>query len=88
MRFSMCSHERQSPPLTEYVINVVNFVDSILSNNSTDDHIREFVTQGGLSPLLRLLTLPSLPLDFPTSSACATITGACKSILVSQDQHP
>ena len=61
----------------------VHFVDSILSNNLTDDHIREFISQGGLSPLLRILSLPTLPLDFPTSSACVTITGACKSILVS-----
>ena len=75
----LCQYQRiplyLSPPQ-------VHFVDSILSNNSTDDHIREFVSQGGLTPLLRLLSLPSLPLDFPTSTACATVTGACKSILV------
>lgn len=57
-------------------------MDAILSNNSTDDHIQEFITQGGLTPLLRLLSLPALPLDFPTSSACSAITSTCRGILV------
>jgi len=74
--------DRGPPPLSEYVINVVHFVDAILSNNSTDDHIQEFITQGGLTPLLRLLSLPALPLDFPTSSACSAITSTCRGILV------
>ena len=60
----------------------VHFVDAILSNNSTDDHIKEFISHGGLPPLLRLLSLPCLPLDFPFSLACSAITGTCKSILV------
>ena len=60
----------------------VHFVDAILSNNSTDDHIHEFIVQGGLTPLLRLFSLPALPLDFPTSSACSSITNTCRGILV------
>lgn len=75
--------DKAQPPLTEYIINVVHFLDAILSNNSTDDHMKEFITQGGLDPLLRLLSLPVLPLEFPTSAACTAITGACRSILVS-----
>ena len=70
-------------PITEYTLNVVHFVDAILSNNSTDDHIKEFVTHGGLTPLLSLLSLPALPLNFPSSSACNSITSTCRSILVS-----
>ena len=60
----------------------VHFVDAILSNNSTDDHIHEFIVQGGLMPLLKLFSLPALPLDFPTSSACSSITNTCRGILV------
>lgn len=77
------SGEKSSPPLTEYIINVVHFLDAILTNNSTDDHILEFIGQGGMKPLLQLLSLPVLPLDFPTSSACNAIAGACRSIMVS-----
>ena len=82
-RGSDAGADKTTPPLTEYIINVVHFLDAILSNNSTDDHMREFIGQGGLEPLLKLLSLPILPLDFPTSSACTAITGACRSIMVS-----
>ncbi len=74
--------DKTLPPLTEYIINVVHFLDAILSNNSTDDHMKEFINQGGMGPLLKLLALPVLPLDFPTSAACTAITGACRSIMV------
>ena len=77
------STEKSPPPLTEYIVNVVHFLDAILSNNSTDDHMREFINQGGMKPLLNLLSLPVLPLDFPSSAACTAITGACRSIMVS-----
>lgn len=58
-------------------------MDSILSNNSTDDHCREFVRLGGLEPLINILGLPNLPLDFVSSQACQSVSGVCKSILVS-----
>ena len=74
---------KSNPPLGEYIVNVVHFLDSILSNNSTDDHMREFISQGGLRPLLKILSLPVLSLDFPLSSACQAIAGPCRSILVS-----
>ena len=45
--------------------------------------MKEFINQGGMEPLLKLLSLPVLPLDFPTSAACTAITGACRSIMVS-----
>ena len=61
----------------------VHFLDAILSHNSTDDHIKEFISQGGMKPLLDLLSLPALPVDFATSSACGAITGACRAMLVS-----
>ena len=73
---------KTTPPLTEYIINVMHFLDSILSNNSTDDHILEFVNQGGLIPLLKLLSLPMVSLDFPMSTACLAISGPCRNILV------
>ncbi len=40
--------EKEPVPLVDYVLNVMKFVDAILSNNSTDDHCREFVNQKGL----------------------------------------
>ncbi|KAK2707710.1 E3 ubiquitin-protein ligase HUWE1-like [Artemia franciscana] len=68
-------------PLVDYVTNVMKFIDAILSNNSTDDHCREFVTQNGLDPLMSILSLPNLPLDFPSSTACQSVSSVCKSIL-------
>ena len=62
-------------------------MDAILSNNSTDDHCREFVRQNGLKPLIRILGLPNLPLDFPSSSACQAIGTVGRSILVLCQEH-
>uniref|UniRef100_A0A8C4MDM2 E3 ubiquitin-protein ligase HUWE1 n=1 Tax=Equus asinus asinus TaxID=83772 RepID=A0A8C4MDM2_EQUAS len=61
--------------------NSMKFVESILSNNTTDDHCQEFVNQKGLLPLVTILGLPNLPIDFPTSAACQAVAGVCKSIL-------
>ena len=60
----------------------MKFVEAILSNNSTDDHCREFVTQKGLLPLMGILGLPNLPIDFPASPACQSVAIVCKVILV------
>lgn len=68
-------------PLVDYILNVMRFVDAILTNNSTDDHVREFLRQDGLVPLLRLMRLKNLPIDFPATNACIGISGVCKSIL-------
>lgn len=68
-------------PLVDYIFNVMRFVDAILTNNSTDDHVREFLRQDGLEPLLRILRLKNLPIDFPGSQSCAGVGGVCKSIL-------
>ncbi|XP_078340185.1 E3 ubiquitin-protein ligase HUWE1-like isoform X5 [Crassostrea virginica] len=75
------TQEKQQIPLMDYVLNVMKFVEAILTNNSTDDHCREFVTQKGLEPLMSVLGLPNLPIDFPTSPACQTVAIVCKSIL-------
>lgn len=66
----------------------MKFVESILSNNTTDDHCQEFVSQKGLLPLVTILGLPNLPIDFPTSAACQAVAGVCKSILVSRGSCP
>lgn len=47
----------------------MKFVEAILSNNTTDDHCREFVNQNGLLPLMGILGLPNLPIDLPPSPA-------------------
>ena len=60
----------------------MKFVDAILSNNSTDDHCREFVSQKGLQPLMGILGLPNLPIEFPASPACQAVASVCKAILV------
>ncbi|XP_077544919.1 HECT, UBA and WWE domain containing E3 ubiquitin protein ligase 1 isoform X4 [Haemaphysalis longicornis] len=75
------SEARTPVPLVDYILNVMRFVDAILSNNSTDDHCREFVQQKGLVPLMSILGLPNLPVDFPVSPACQAVASVCKSIL-------
>ena len=61
----------------------MKFVEAILSNNTTDDHCREFVRQEGLVPLMGILGLPNLPIDFPASPSCQAVASVCKSVLVS-----
>ncbi|UYV80320.1 HUWE1 [Cordylochernes scorpioides] len=74
--------EAKTPiPLVDYILNVMRFVDAILSNNSTDDHCREFVRQKGLIALMNLLGLPNLPIDFPVTPTCQAVASVCKSIL-------
>lgn len=80
---SVVPGEKRPVPLVDYILNVMKFVDAILSNNSTDDHCKEFVQQKGLTPLLEILGLPNLPMDFPSSPACQSVASVCKSILVS-----
>lgn len=60
----------------------MKFVEAILSNNSTDDHCKEFVTQNGLQPLMSILGMPNLSIDFPASQACHAVSIVCKAILV------
>lgn len=72
---------RTPVPLVDYILNVMRFVDAILTNNSTDDHVREFLRQDGLIWLLKLMRLKNLPIDFPTTQACGGISSVCRSIL-------
>jgi Domain of Unknown Function (DUF913) len=60
----------------------MKFVDAILSNNSTDDHVREFKEQGGLKPLISLLGLPNLPVDCTLQLSSQAVSSVCKSIMV------
>lgn len=73
--------EKTPIALVDYIHNVMKFLDAILSNNSTDDHCREFVAQKGLVPLLSILGLPNLPVDYPVAQAAQAVASVCKSIL-------
>ena len=69
-------------PLLDYITNIMRFVEGVISNNTTDDHGKEFVKLGGLKPLLDILQMKNLPIDFPSSQACQAVAGLCKSTLV------
>lgn len=73
--------ERTPIPLIDYILNSMKFIDAILSNNSTDDHCREFVDKGGLVPLLKILGLPNLPVYCPVTNPAQAVATVCKSIL-------
>ncbi|XP_064399727.1 E3 ubiquitin-protein ligase HUWE1-like isoform X3 [Halichondria panicea] len=73
--------DKRGQLLTEYVINVIRFLDAILTNNSTKDHVIEFSKQGGLKPLIQLLALPTLPVDFPSSHGFNALCSTCRGIL-------
>lgn len=49
--------------------------------NTSDDHCREFIEQGGLEPLFTVLSLPHLPVDFPTNPACQAVSEVCTILL-------
>jgi E3 ubiquitin-protein ligase HUWE1 len=70
-------------PLLDYITNIMRFVEGVISNNTTDDHGKEFVRLGGLKPLLDILQMKNLPIDFPSSQACQCVAALCKSTLVS-----
>lgn len=78
--------ERIPIALIDYILNTMKFLEAILSNNSTDDHCREFVNLSGLKPLLSILQLPNLPvtsLNSPITATAQSVASVCKSILVS-----
>lgn len=60
----------------------MKFVDAILSNNSTEDHCKEFVALGGLKYVVKLLSMPNLPADYAVTPAAQAVANVCKSILV------
>lgn len=68
-------------PLVDYILNVMRFLEAVLTNNSTDDHVKEFLRQDGLKPLLKLMRLKNLPIDFPITTSCGSISAVCRSIL-------
>ena len=58
---SLEGQHKEPVPLVDYIHNVMKFVDAILSNNSTDDHCREFVSQKGkTTDCLQLKDLPCI----------------------------
>ncbi len=69
-------------PLLEYIVNVCKFLDSMLSNNNTPDHCKEFISAGGVQVLLKLVSLKSLPLDFPTSQAAQQVASVLRVVFV------
>lgn len=73
--------ERVPVALVDYTINVMKFTDAILSNNSTDDHCKEFVAQDGLPHLMRVLGMPNLPVDYVSNAPAQVVSTVCKSIL-------
>ena len=73
--------EKTPIALVDYIHNVMKFLDAVLSNNSTDDHCREFVAQKGLVSLLSILGLPNLPVDYPVAQAAQAVASVCKGIL-------
>ncbi|KAG5895091.1 hypothetical protein JTB14_023265 [Gonioctena quinquepunctata] len=78
---AQANSERIPIALIDYILNAMKFIDAILSNNSTDDHCREFVEKGGLVPLLKILGLPNLPVDCPLTNPAQAVATVCKSIL-------
>lgn len=74
-------HEREAIPLIDYILNVMKFIEATFSNSSNGEHCREFVLHGGLKPLLKLLSLPNLPVDSPVSTTAQAVANVCKSIL-------
>jgi E3 ubiquitin-protein ligase HUWE1 len=61
----------------------MRFVEGIIINNTIDDHGKEFVKLCDLKPLLDILQMKNLPIDFPSSQACQCVAALCKSTLVS-----
>ena len=74
--------EPEKVPLMEYIVNVCKFLDSMLSNNNTPDHCKEFIAAGGVPVLLKLVSLKSLPLDFPTSAAAQQVASVLRVVFV------
>lgn len=82
---SPTTSERIPIALIDYTLNTMKFLEAILSNNSTDDHCREFVALGGLRPLLSILALPNFPVtsfNSPITATAQAVAAVCKSILV------
>jgi hypothetical protein len=73
--------EKKAVPLLDYAHNVIRFLFSILNNNATDDHFREFVQKDGLDPLLSIPSLPNMPITFPISPACQSVAVTCRGLL-------
>ena len=53
---SSSSSKRNEVPLMEYILNVCKFLESMLSNNSTADHCKTFIKEGGLPELIKVIT--------------------------------
>lgn len=60
----------------------VRFLDAILSQNNTDDHMQEFIRQGGLEPMLKLVAITPLVAEASYATANMAIVDTCRNILV------
>ena len=65
-----------------YFVTQVRFLDAILSQNNTDDHMQEFIKQGGLEPMIKLLAITPLAAESTYASANTAIIDTCRNILV------
>lgn len=65
-----------------YTFIQVRFLDAILSQNNTDDHMQEFIKQGGLEPMIKLLAITPLAAELTYASANTAIIDTCKNIMV------
>lgn len=74
------SIERQPIPLIDYILNVMKFIEAILSNSTSKENCRQFVLRGGVMPLMQLLSLPNLPVDAPVSTSALAVANVTKSI--------
>ena len=59
---------QQEIPLLDYISNLMRFLQTVFA--STTQHGEEFIRQKGLQALLRLYTMPNLPIDFANTSSC------------------
>ena len=73
--------KRKSIPLLDYIFNVAKFLESIIGNHRIDDHCHDFIRQNGLAPLMELFALPNLPLEYPTTTPCQSVSQVAKDIM-------
>lgn len=67
-------------PLLEFITYTMRFIASMLTSSHNLEHGRVMVEKGGLSLLLKIYSLTSLPLNFVQSSAAQALAVAYRSL--------